>query len=283
MSSPVHHPQDLDAALMYAPPWARMANQSPVAISSAPPVESPPTSPQFENDEPAFDGDQAILASLRRLSLDPAIVPSPIVIDNSLRLDQMALRLCAVATVAALVAGAIASLPPRSGENNIVQAAAIPAVVPIPVKVRHASEASKAPLRQTALAASAMRASALGAMSEPVSQPVALAVVQQQQAADKPPALQEAEIATFIDSGKDQLMNGDISAARLLLRRAAEAGSAEAALALGLTFDPLVVGRLGAVGVQSDAAEAREWYQKAAQAGSRRAAQRLAKLAAAGQ
>jgi TPR repeat protein len=78
-------------------------------------------------------------------------------------------------------------------------------------------------------------------------------------------------------------MNGDISAARLLLQRAAEAGSAEAALALGSTFDPVVIRQLGAVGVQGDAATAREWYQRAAQAGSRAAAQQLAKLAATGQ
>ena len=48
------------------------------------------------------------------------------------------------------------------------------------------------------------------------------------------------EIATLIKRGKDLLDNGDLSAARLLLRRAAEAGSAEGALMLGSTFDRIL-------------------------------------------
>ena len=59
---------------------------------------------------------------------------------------------------------------------------------------------------------------------------------------------------------QDAFSTGDLAAARLLLRRAAEAGSAEAALALGATFDPLVIRRLGAIGAAPDAAQARKWY-----------------------
>jgi TPR repeat protein len=284
MSSPVHHPQDLDAALMYAPPWARKSNRSAAAEEA----DSATIAPQIESEEPAFDGDRAMLALRHRLSLDPEVVPSPIVIDRGLRLDQIALRLCAVATIAALVAWAVASLPAKPGEGTIVQAAAVPPpAVPVSAKVLHVSEVPQAPSQQTAMVASPVLASALSAMSEPLSQSAPVAVPLQQesvpQTADAPPALEAAEIAMLIKSGKQQLMNGDISAARLLLQRAAEAGSAEAALALGSTFDPVVIRQLGAVGVQGDAATAREWYQKAAQAGSRAAAQQLAKLAAAGQ
>ncbi len=78
-------------------------------------------------------------------------------------------------------------------------------------------------------------------------------------------------------------MNGDISSARLLLRRAAEAGNAEAALALGSTFDPTVIARLGAIGVRTDAEKAREWYRRAAALGSSLASQQLANLASSGQ
>jgi TPR repeat protein len=288
MSSPVHHPQDLDAALMYAPPWARKSHRSAAVEGTDPVITS-----QIEGDEPAFDGDRAMLALRHRLSLDPEIVPSPIVIDRGLRLDQIALRLCAVATIAALVTWAVASLPAKPGEDTSVQAAAVPPVLPLSAKVLHVSEVPQAPPQQTALpqqaamVASPVLASALSAMSEPLSQSAPVAVPSQQagvpQTADAPPALGGAEIAMLIKSGKRQLMNGDISAARLLLQRAAEAGSAEAALALGSTFDPVVIRQLGAVGVQGDAATAREWYQRAAQAGSRAAAQQLAKLAATGQ
>ena len=69
------------------------------------------------------------------------------------------------------------------------------------------------------------------------------------------------EIATLIKRGKDLLDNGDLSAARLLFRRAAEAGSAEGALMLGSTFDP------------------GQWYQRAAELGSSAASQQLAGLA----
>jgi TPR repeat protein len=90
-------------------------------------------------------------------------------------------------------------------------------------------------------------------------------------------------IATLIKLGQDFLQNGDFSAARLLLMRAAEAGSADAALAVGETFDPLVIQQLHGIGVQSDPAKAREWYERAVQLGSDAALQRLAKLAQAPQ
>jgi TPR repeat protein len=88
--------------------------------------------------------------------------------------------------------------------------------------------------------------------------------------------LDPAEIATLLKRGQDCLKNGDFVAARLLLHRAASAGSADGAFALAQTFDPGVIARSGAVGVSPDAAKAREWYQKAAQLGSSLATQQLA-------
>jgi hypothetical protein len=63
----------------------------------------------------------------------------------------------------------------------------------------------------------------------------------------------------------------------LPLRRAAEAGSAEAALALGETFDPVVFQRLHVIGIEPDAAMAQKWYQRAAELGSAAASQHFAK------
>jgi hypothetical protein len=56
------------------------------------------------------------------------------------------------------------------------------------------------------------------------------------------PGLDREDIATFLARGRTYLANGDVSAARLAFRRAAENGDAQAALALGGTFDPLVLG-----------------------------------------
>jgi hypothetical protein len=95
--------------------------------------------------------------------------------------------------------------------------------------------------------------------------------------------LDAEEIAALINRGTDSLKSGELVSARLLLRRAAEAGSASAALMLGTTFDPLVIQQLGAIGVVPDVAQARQWYEKAAELGSDAASQRLAKLPQTGQ
>jgi TPR repeat protein len=100
---------------------------------------------------------------------------------------------------------------------------------------------------------------------------------------DNRPALRldSAELEMLVKRGNEFIADGDLAAARLLLRRGAEAGSAEAALALGATFDPVVMQRLGAIGTTPDITQARQWYQRAAELGSNAALQRLAGLDAA--
>jgi len=95
-----------------------------------------------------------------------------------------------------------------------------------------------------------------------------------------PPAvvLDENELNTLIRRGKNLLADGDFAAARVLFERAANAGSAEAALALGSTYDPNVIKRLGAIMVKPDIASARKWYQLAAERGSAAASLQLANL-----
>jgi hypothetical protein len=90
--------------------------------------------------------------------------------------------------------------------------------------------------------------------------------------------LDAEEIATLVNRGTDSLKSGNLASARLLLRRAAEAGSASAALMLGTTFDPLFIQQLGTIGVVPDVAQARQWYEQAAALGSEAASERLAKL-----
>lgn len=90
--------------------------------------------------------------------------------------------------------------------------------------------------------------------------------------------LRPEEIAAFVSRGSNFLKTGDFSAARILLQRGAEAGSADAALMLGKTFDPLFLHEIGAVGIKPDLAQCRRWYRKAVELGSEAAAQRLANL-----
>jgi hypothetical protein len=98
-----------------------------------------------------------------------------------------------------------------------------------------------------------------------------------------PPAEAEINSAPPVSTAPrindEEILIGDVTAARLAFQRAAENGDAQAALALGATFDPLVLKSLGAVGVAADPAQARAWYQKAAELGSRDAPQRLNQLA----
>ena len=63
------------------------------------------------------------------------------------------------------------------------------------------------------------------------------------------------------------------------MQRAAEAGDAAAATALGATYDPTVLAKLGVVGIGADLEKARFWYQEAASLGSPDAQRRLELLA----
>jgi hypothetical protein len=96
-----------------------------------------------------------------------------------------------------------------------------------------------------------------------------------------PPAatLDAEEISTLMRRGQEYLRTGDIAAARLMLRRAANAGNSQAALTLGATFDPLVLGELGAHGFLPDLAQARFWYDRAARLGSIEASRRIEAMA----
>jgi hypothetical protein len=87
------------------------------------------------------------------------------------------------------------------------------------------------------------------------------------------------EIAALLKRGDELIASGDLGAARLVLRRAAEAGNARAALALAGTYDPIVLEKRAVHGFVPDIAMARSWYEKAKQFGSVDAPQRLEMLA----
>jgi hypothetical protein len=95
-----------------------------------------------------------------------------------------------------------------------------------------------------------------------------------------PPArtIDAEELALLMKRAKEMLSAGDIPAARLLLRRAADAQEPTAALMLAQTYDPDVLGTQDARNIIPDPEAARVWYQKAAQLGSTDAQRRLAQL-----
>jgi hypothetical protein len=286
MSSPIHHAEDLDEALHYAPPWAREQGLREPLRPAAALVRSPPSRWRIGVADDAFSGDRAMVKLQRQLALDPDAVPEPPV-DDIQSLWPMVLRLCAVAGVAAAVAWAVISLPgARLLRHDGVHA---DPQMPPPV----ADTQKQDPLRTPAAAGLLLQhglteanASPAPAEAVPVPAPPPTTAPPSSDVAVTPPvslSLASDEIAMLLKRGKDAFSTGDLAAARLLLRRAAEAGSAEAALALGATFDPLVIRRLGAIGAAPDAAQARQWYQKAVALGSTTASQPLSQLEASAQ
>jgi hypothetical protein len=273
MSSPIHQPEDLDAALRYAPPWAR--RQSPLSTEPAHASRNAalPRGHRANAGPSEFGGDQAMLRMQRQLALYPDSVPEPPG-DGAHSLWPLALRVCGVTGLAAMAAWAIVVLPGTSKPHKEVAPANAPAAVsPVSeVKLEHFRPVANLPPSDSTVDGPASIAPAPVEMLPVPIPPPAPAP------ADGVLALDGDEIATLVKRGQDLLQNGDLASARLLLQRAAEAGSANAALALGATFDPLVIQRLGVIGMTADIARARIWYQKAAELGSATALQELAKL-----
>jgi hypothetical protein len=92
-------------------------------------------------------------------------------------------------------------------------------------------------------------------------------------------ALAPEELQLLTRQGEQFASAGDLVTARILFQRAAEAGDATAAMALGATYDPKVLAKLGVLGMGADVEKARSWYQKAESQGSAQATRRLQALA----
>jgi hypothetical protein len=95
-----------------------------------------------------------------------------------------------------------------------------------------------------------------------------------------PPATpQDRERALrLMKKGDAQLEDGNVSGARLFYERAADAGLAQAAMALAATFDALELPRLKLRGVPPDRKQARRWYERAHQLGAGGAEERLRRI-----
>lgn len=92
-------------------------------------------------------------------------------------------------------------------------------------------------------------------------------------------AIERDEVASLIKRGELLLLEGDVSSARLLLRRAAESGDPNATLILAGTYDRSELARLKVIGIAPDDAQARHWYTKAVEYGSAEAVRRLQQFA----
>lgn len=75
---------------------------------------------------------------------------------------------------------------------------------------------------------------------------------------------EEAErVQSLMAHGHKMVDVGYFAGARAYFKRAAEAGSGEAALALGSTYDPQFIKEIGAHGIEPEPDQARFWYERA--------------------
>ncbi len=89
---------------------------------------------------------------------------------------------------------------------------------------------------------------------------------------------ESGRIADLIAHGHKMIDVGYLAGARAYFKRAAEAGSGDAALLLGATFDPEFIDKIGAQGIRADPKEARGWYERAEQLGVKDAESKLKAL-----
>jgi TPR repeat protein len=136
------------------------------------------------------------------------------------------------------------------------------------------SEPAKLPARDAVPEAPIAPQQPAKAKSEPAAEPPAAP-----NSSNSVRALQPDEIRLLVEQGEKFAGAGDIVTARMLFERAAKAGDAAAALALAATYDPVVLARVGVLGMDTDVEKARLWYQKAESLGSTQAAARLNALA----
>jgi ElaB/YqjD/DUF883 family membrane-anchored ribosome-binding protein len=109
-----------------------------------------------------------------------------------------------------------------------------------------------------------------------------IAEVAQQAASTEQPATAEArgspEGARLLARASALISQGNIGAARIVLERAVETGSAQASFMLAETYDPLVLSTWKTYGTRGDVTKARELYAKALAGGIQEAKDRSVAL-----
>lgn len=290
MSAPVRSGEEAPATFptMYAPPWARGSagdaglaavdkalNASDEFRRTLPPAASLEDGKRWR--ERPFEGDLAAKRLRERPTLDPVGVPMPPAEARGGPAAMLA-RVAGAVGLAALAAFVVVGAMPQSrllataAQDPQPQAVRPDAIVPQPVTTERVFIPAEAAALAERFAAVPVKAE-----TEPAVTPRAIA-----EPAAPVPALRSLgreEIAMLVKRSEELMTQGDIASARLMLTRAAEAGDARAALALGASYDATVLRKLGVIGMPGDTAKARAWYEKAAEYGSPEATRRLEQFA----
>src|SRR4030088_3193830 len=269
----------------YAPKWVREGHAHPgkvvtLGLPAAPPLPLAPGAPPAASSPRNLDlpdDDVVVPRLMQRHSPDP----QPAAVQAAGDPVGLALGMVARLMVAGAAAAAVAML--------------LIGVIPFPVSLgtvvpsETAAPAPKKALPSTDAASSERGAKVpdrvgdiTGAINVAAAPPAHVATVPVRAAPIDAPdqrVLDAGEVERLIKRGEDYLAQGDLAAARLVLARAAEARDPRATYSLAAAYDPAVHKQLHVVGVKADIAQARAWYEKAAEYGSAEASRRIATLA----
>jgi hypothetical protein len=205
---------------------------------------------------PMHDAQHAQLRGRELIAIASNAAPSAAVAASNTR-QQAAVAMpsgvTVVASMAAEAGAAQAGAPPAEdvvASSNVDRASAPEAARPPPdLPVIAATEVGEAP------------PSAATAQADDSAAPAKQAAPQ--------------DMSALIAQGKAFFETGDLVAARILFRRAANAGDAAAATAMGATYDPVALAQRGLRGVAADPDKARTWYERAKDMGSTEGPRRL--------
>jgi hypothetical protein len=281
-------------------PKSESPKNAPKDVGAAPSsgaTESPDPPWKRKPRRGVFEGDVAVVELRSRLALGSERIPEPAAPVSAAPTFPRVLRLMSGVAMAAVVAGAAGYFwgfrlstqtpepAPASGQANILPGLSTP-VASLGASNRDFEPPAGARTAAIGLAPVDARGTAypvtsVGAAQRPMPSPTppqaGLPPV-----APRPPALAEdaSEIAAKMKIGAELVARGDITAARMMFQRAAEAGEAAGAFALAETYDPVVLERLRLRGgITPDLALARAWYERARDLGSFAARERISRLA----
>jgi hypothetical protein len=290
MSDPAHSPGGRDTPSPYAPKWAcdpayrrrrgflrkvydrdlAQQNTAEESIGTILARAGQPLGPERAGQPLGPERDDDHLRMLRLL--DPEVVPDP---TPAPRKDPSQFGVVSILSdsVSALAAAALVALflvgkvPPSP---NVTSDSTGDAIL--------LASSTEAQTFETAEAPVLTEPPVTPAAENPTSEPTTSGMAARDVAGTEVRELDRDEIAILRKRGEEFVLAGDIAGARLLLRRAAEARDAHAALALGATYDPNMLAKLRVHGLTADIAAARTWYEKAAELGSAEASERIKRL-----
>ena len=287
MSTPIRHAKHIDPALMYAPPRVREKGLVPIE----------PSTPALNSDSSSAPrearGDRAITKVQRRLALETEWVPEPPQPDGR-SYWKIALPAVGVLGLAAVIGWVVVSVPSARLllKGDVVRAAFLGTSVATDL----AEQLPKMPPSNRHPGVSPKAAEESGNLQEPrsrsdpgeftaVASAPSVPVVPTRAPSSAPDfvtrQLDREELASMLQRANDFIKSGDLSSARLLLQRGAEAGDVHATLTLAGTFDPNVLKTLGFQEGVADIATARLWYDRAKRLDAAEAQRRLKELATA--